>query len=152
MQQRPAPGPCCTLPPPPTHPPTSPFTAAAGCLLSCMAPSSSTTPASPNPLHLTRVTRGRHQVSAHARAKDLSTARYISILNIIQGEVDPSQVHKSLQRIRERKTANFIDWGPASIQVRFVVGGGGWGRWREGRCSTRRAQATGRHSAPQGWL
>ena len=30
----------------------------------------------------------------------------------------PRQVHKSLQRIRERKTANFIEWGPASIQVR----------------------------------
>eukprot|EP00455_Lapot_gusevi_P052697 TRINITY_DN8062_c0_g1_i4.p1 TRINITY_DN8062_c0_g1~~TRINITY_DN8062_c0_g1_i4.p1 ORF type:complete len:466 (+),score=90.15 TRINITY_DN8062_c0_g1_i4:76-1473(+) len=42
---------------------------------------------------------------------------YISILNIIQGEVDPAQVHKSLQRIRERKLANFIHWGPASIQV-----------------------------------
>lgn len=40
---------------------------------------------------------------------------YISILNIIQGEVDPTQVHKSLQRIRERKLANFIPWGPASI-------------------------------------
>ena len=43
--------------------------------------------------------------------------RYISILNIIQGEVDPTQVHKSLQRIRERKLASFIPWGPASIQV-----------------------------------
>ncbi|KAG0727826.1 Tubulin gamma-1 chain [Chionoecetes opilio] len=42
---------------------------------------------------------------------------YISILNIIQGEVDPTQVHKSLQRIRERKMAQFIPWGPASIQV-----------------------------------
>jgi len=42
---------------------------------------------------------------------------YISILNIIQGEVDPTQVHKSLQRIRERKLATFIPWGPASIQV-----------------------------------
>jgi tubulin gamma len=42
---------------------------------------------------------------------------YISILNIIQGEVDPTQVHKSLQRIRERKMAKFISWGPASIQV-----------------------------------
>lgn len=42
---------------------------------------------------------------------------YISILNIIQGEVDPTQVHKSLQRIRERKLAQFISWGPASIQV-----------------------------------
>lgn len=29
----------------------------------------------------------------------------------------PPQVHKSLQRIRERKLANFIPWGPASIQV-----------------------------------
>ncbi|CAD7695793.1 unnamed protein product [Ostreobium quekettii] len=56
-------------------------------------------------------------VSAHARAKEASTAKYISILNIIQGEVDPTQVHKSLQRIRERKLANFIEWGPASIQV-----------------------------------
>jgi tubulin gamma len=64
------------------------------------------------------------------------TACYISILNVIQGEVDPtqvclfplndisrpadghsSQVHKSLQRIRERKLARFIPWGPASIQV-----------------------------------
>merc|ERR1712070_1343461 len=42
---------------------------------------------------------------------------YISILNIIQGEVDPTQAHKSLQRIRERKLAKFINWGPASIQV-----------------------------------
>ncbi len=42
---------------------------------------------------------------------------YISILNIIQGEVDPTQVHKALQRIRERKLVNFIPWGPASIQV-----------------------------------
>eukprot|EP00949_MAST-11_sp_MAST-11-sp1_P000519 g519.t1 len=42
---------------------------------------------------------------------------YISILNVIQGDVDPTQVHKSLQRIRERKLATFIPWGPASIQV-----------------------------------
>ncbi|XP_044742006.1 tubulin gamma-1 chain-like isoform X2 [Chrysoperla carnea] len=42
---------------------------------------------------------------------------YISILNIIQGEVEPTQVHKSLQRIRERKLAQFIKWSPASIQV-----------------------------------
>ncbi|KAI9246774.1 tubulin gamma chain [Sporodiniella umbellata] len=42
---------------------------------------------------------------------------YISILNIIQGEVDPTDVHKSLLRIRERRLASFIPWGPASIQV-----------------------------------
>src|SRR5436190_7095939 len=53
---------------------------------------------------------------------------YISILNIVQGEADPTevrpfenyltiQVHKSLLRIRERRLATFIPWGPASIQV-----------------------------------
>lgn len=42
---------------------------------------------------------------------------YISILNIIQGEVDPTQVHQALQKIREKKLAEFIPWGPASIQV-----------------------------------
>jgi tubulin gamma len=40
---------------------------------------------------------------------------YISILNLIQGDVDATQIHKSLQRIREKKLANFISWGPASI-------------------------------------
>ena len=42
---------------------------------------------------------------------------YISILNVIQGDVDPTDVHKSLLRIRERKLATFIPWGHASIQV-----------------------------------
>ncbi|EPX70450.1 gamma-tubulin [Schizosaccharomyces octosporus yFS286] len=42
---------------------------------------------------------------------------FISLLNIIQGEADPTDVHKSLLRIRERKLATFIPWGPASIQV-----------------------------------
>jgi tubulin gamma len=43
---------------------------------------------------------------------------YISILNIIQGnDVDPTQIHKALQRIRERNSLNFIPWGPASVQV-----------------------------------
>lgn len=96
--------------------------------------------------------------STQARNKEFLQSKYISILNIIQGEVEPtqaragaagvgdhavsfvflglwrpraavemlpgcstsclSQVHKSLQRIRERKLASFIDWGPASIQAR----------------------------------
>ena len=43
--------------------------------------------------------------------------KYMSILNIIQGEVDATQIHKSLQRVREKKLANFIEWGPASIQI-----------------------------------
>jgi tubulin gamma len=43
---------------------------------------------------------------------------YISILNIIQGnDIDPTQIHKALQRMRARQTINFIPWGPASIQV-----------------------------------
>lgn len=42
---------------------------------------------------------------------------YISLLNVIQGDVEPEHVHKALQRLRERKHANFIPWGPASIQV-----------------------------------
>ncbi|KAI8973242.1 tubulin gamma chain [Mycotypha africana] len=45
------------------------------------------------------------------------TSCYISILNIIQGDVDPTEVHKSLLRIRERRLAQFIPWGPVSIQV-----------------------------------
>jgi len=55
-------------------------------------------------------------VTTAPRDKNL-THCYVSILNIIQGEVDPSEVHKSLMRIRERKLAEFIPWGPASIQV-----------------------------------
>lgn len=42
---------------------------------------------------------------------------YISILNILQGDTDPTQIHKALQRIRERELIRFIPWGPASIQV-----------------------------------
>jgi hypothetical protein len=57
-------------------------------------------------------------VSAHAKAKESTSTKYISILNIIQGDVDPTQVHKSLQRIRERNDIDFIKWGPASLQVR----------------------------------
>ncbi|XP_039300396.1 tubulin gamma-1 chain-like, partial [Nilaparvata lugens] len=42
---------------------------------------------------------------------------YTPLTSDHEGEVDPSQVHKSLQRIRERKLVQFIPWGPASIQV-----------------------------------
>lgn len=41
---------------------------------------------------------------------------YISVLNIIQGDADPGQVHRSLERLREAPP-RFIPWGPASIQV-----------------------------------
>ena len=51
-------------------------------------------------------------VSVNTRA-----GRYVSVLDIIQGVVDPMEVHKSLQRIREQNMQRFIPWGPASIQV-----------------------------------
>ncbi|CAI5506655.1 unnamed protein product [Closterium sp. Naga37s-1] len=57
-------------------------------------------------------------VSSHyGRARDVSAARYMAILNVIQGEVDPGEVNKSMQRIREKQAASFIEWGPANIQV-----------------------------------
>ena len=61
-----------------------------------------------------------------ATVSSASTSRlhqpcYMSILNIISSAasepIDPSEVHKSLLRIRERHLAPFIPWGPASIQV-----------------------------------
>lgn len=42
---------------------------------------------------------------------------YLSILNIIQGDVDPTDIHKALLRIRERNLANFIPSAPTSIQI-----------------------------------
>ncbi|KAK8823631.1 hypothetical protein WA577_002550, partial [Blastocystis sp. JDR] len=45
------------------------------------------------------------------------TGRYISIVDIIQGLVDPMEIHKSLQRIREQNLHQFVPWGPTSIQV-----------------------------------
>ena len=42
---------------------------------------------------------------------------YLSALNIIQGEADPTDIHKSLLRIKERQMARFIPWGPAGIHV-----------------------------------
>jgi len=49
--------------------------------------------------------------------KPSKSSCYISILDIIMGEADPTDVHKSLLRIRDRELASFIPWGPASIQV-----------------------------------
>ncbi len=38
---------------------------------------------------------------------------------MLQGEVEPGEVHKSLAAIRERQAVRFIDWAPASIQARL---------------------------------
>lgn len=60
-------------------------------------------------------------VSSTSSTSKLHQPCYISILNIISSSasesIDPSEVHKSLLRIRERHLAPFIPWGPASIQV-----------------------------------
>lgn len=42
---------------------------------------------------------------------------FMGLLNVIQGDVDPTEVHKALERIRDRQKANFIPWGPASIHI-----------------------------------
>ncbi|KFD58337.1 hypothetical protein M513_00563 [Trichuris suis] len=42
---------------------------------------------------------------------------YISILNLIQGSVNPSEVREGLIRIEERKMLQFIPWAPARYRV-----------------------------------
>jgi hypothetical protein len=44
------------------------------------------------PTHGHRLQAKNIMVSSYGRAKEASAAKYISILNIIQGEVDPTQV------------------------------------------------------------
>ena len=51
-------------------------------------------------------------VSSHSRSKDFSQSKYISILNIIQGDVDPTQVHKSLQRASASASSPTLSSGP----------------------------------------
>lgn len=45
---------------------------------------------------------------------------YLSLLNIIQGDVDPLQVHEALNRIQSRKQVKFMPWGPSSIQASLL--------------------------------
>ena len=58
-----------------------------------------------------------HPTNLMVSTSTKKNGKYMNILDIIQGEVDASELHKSLQRVRERKPAHFIEWGPASIQV-----------------------------------
>jgi tubulin gamma len=62
------------------------------------------------------VMRRLQQPSNMMVSTSMKSGCYVSILNLIQGDVDPGQVHRSLERIRERPPS-FIPWGPASIQV-----------------------------------
>lgn len=49
---------------------------------------------------------------------DTRSGCYISLMNIVSGDnIDATDIHKALQRIRERNALSFIPWGPASIQV-----------------------------------
>eukprot|EP01065_Artemidia_motanka_P049831 TRINITY_DN837_c0_g1_i1.p1 TRINITY_DN837_c0_g1~~TRINITY_DN837_c0_g1_i1.p1 ORF type:complete len:459 (+),score=172.61 TRINITY_DN837_c0_g1_i1:76-1452(+) len=47
---------------------------------------------------------------------DTKSGAYISMQCIIQGQVDPGEVHQSLVRIQQRGL-RFIPWGPAGCQV-----------------------------------
>lgn len=42
---------------------------------------------------------------------------YLSALHIIQGDIDPSEVHSSMQTIANQNAPRFIPWGPNSVQV-----------------------------------
>jgi tubulin gamma len=54
---------------------------------------------------------------------DTNDGCFLSVLAMIQGEVDPSELHQALGRIRDRRLVrDFIPWGPASIQVALSRG------------------------------
>eukprot|EP01103_Thecamoeba_quadrilineata_P011790 TRINITY_DN2893_c0_g1_i1.p1 TRINITY_DN2893_c0_g1~~TRINITY_DN2893_c0_g1_i1.p1 ORF type:complete len:160 (-),score=25.06 TRINITY_DN2893_c0_g1_i1:107-586(-) len=46
-----------------------------------------------------------------------SQGRYISLMNIIQGDIDVSQVNSSVSELREGNRFSFVPWAPTSIQV-----------------------------------
>ncbi|KAJ7461848.1 gamma tubulin [Mycena galericulata] len=46
-----------------------------------------------------------------------SDSAYISNLCIVQGDIDPNEIHQARLRIREREMASFTPWGPASLQI-----------------------------------
>ncbi|GAA5833566.1 hypothetical protein JCM11251_003528 [Rhodosporidiobolus azoricus] len=65
-----------------------------------------------------RLLQPKNRLVSTSYGGDAKSSCYISVMNIIQGDdVDPTDVHKSLVRIRERSLASLIPWGPASIQV-----------------------------------
>ncbi|KAJ7035530.1 gamma tubulin [Mycena alexandri] len=45
------------------------------------------------------------------------TSAYISNLCIVQGDINPNEIHQARLRIREREMAAFIPWGPTSLQI-----------------------------------
>lgn len=58
-----------------------------------------------------------HQKNLMASCPITKQGSYMSLLNMIQGEVDSNEIYKSIHRIREKKIVNFVPWAPSSIQV-----------------------------------
>ena len=42
---------------------------------------------------------------------------YLSIFDIIRGDVSAQEIHTSLTRIKEKKLAQFVPWSPSQINV-----------------------------------
>lgn len=64
-----------------------------------------------------RLLQSKNVMCSSYAGTGVKEGKFISILNIVQGNIEPMQIHKSLQRIRERKLANFITWAPVNYQV-----------------------------------
>lgn len=46
----------------------------------------------------------------------------VALLTIVQGDVDPADVHSGLRRVQERRLVDFIPWAPARLQVAATPG------------------------------
>ncbi|KAL0230024.1 hypothetical protein PCE1_003588 [Barthelona sp. PCE] len=66
---------------------------------------------------VTDVMRRLLQPSNMLLSAKTNAGKYISVLNILLGEANPQDIHKSLQNIRARGLARFIEWGPANFNV-----------------------------------
>ncbi|KAH0573652.1 Gamma tubulin [Spironucleus salmonicida] len=42
---------------------------------------------------------------------------YISLLNLLQGQLDSTQLHRSVTRLQERRSVRFSPWAPSNIQL-----------------------------------
>nr|BAN19870.1 gamma-tubulin [Trichonympha agilis] len=50
-------------------------------------------------------------------SSEIQNGMFMSILNIIQGKVDPTEIHRGLRQVRENRSLRFTPWGPASLQL-----------------------------------
>jgi tubulin gamma len=58
-------------------------------------------------------------VSEHARKRDRENSRYISILNIIQGDVDPTQVGRDEQGLAQGMLGKKQCWQAVNARCRL---------------------------------